>query len=250
MDEKRTKSVAASKRATTSKRARKPTKDALIIENQDYVATIAKSVLSEFGYSIEHIDDFISYGYEGLIQAAARYDDKVGTTFQQYAYLRIKGAIIDGIRKDSGLSRSTYQMVIAAQGALESRAELLHNSSHKNEEEQLSEVFEYVAQGAITSLLSLSDLNEEDIGISDELSIEEQYEKQTQKKLLLDIIATLPEEERITITEYYLKEKTFDEISEEQLGGVTRSWVSRIHARALTRLKVKLLESNFSDTHS
>jgi RNA polymerase sigma factor (sigma-70 family) len=55
------------------------------------------------------------------------------------------------------------------------------------------------------------------------------------------LIATLPEKERLIVEDYYLKEKSFVEIANEN-GGMSKSWVSRLHSRALELLKERLLE--------
>jgi RNA polymerase sigma factor FliA len=80
----------------------------LIEENLDLVKKIAWQIFGKVSGSSE-IEDLIQQGMEGLIHAAQKYTPKEGVNFKQYAYLRIRGSIIDFLRKNSNLCRTTIK---------------------------------------------------------------------------------------------------------------------------------------------
>ena len=80
----------------------------LIEENLDLVKKIAWQIFGKVSGSSE-IEDLIQQGMEGLIHAAQKYTPKEGVDFKQYAYLRIRGSIIDFLRKNSNLCRTTIK---------------------------------------------------------------------------------------------------------------------------------------------
>lgn len=80
----------------------------LVEENLDLVKKIAWQIFGKVSGSSE-IEDLIQQGMEGLIHAAQKYTPKEGIDFKQYAYLRIRGSIIDFLRKNSNLCRTTIK---------------------------------------------------------------------------------------------------------------------------------------------
>lgn len=208
------------------------TRNNLITEYQGLVRVITKKLIAAFSLPTVLKEDLESAGYIGLVEAADRFDPESGTPFVGYAQLRIRGAIIDSIRSNSNLSGKHYKFAKALQGMQSVREEIPM--------ECLEDVLEFAALGALTFQLSLStgDVSE------DELPTEENtpYEilKQSQEQSALRVaIDSLPEKEKAIIEAYYFQGKRFNELSREDVG-LTKSWVSRLHVRALSMLREKI----------
>ena len=86
-----------------------PNVEALIVDNMNLVKKIAWHMHGRVRSAIE-IEDLMQIGYFGLVTAAQKYSPKEGATFASYAVLRIRGAIVDHLRKSSNLCRTTIQM--------------------------------------------------------------------------------------------------------------------------------------------
>ena len=86
-----------------------PNVENLIVENMNLVKKIAWHMHGRVRSAIE-IEDLMQIGYFGLVTAAQKYSPKEGATFASYAVLRIRGAIVDHLRKSSNLCRTTIQM--------------------------------------------------------------------------------------------------------------------------------------------
>ena len=86
-----------------------PNVERLIIDNMNLVRKIAWHMHGRVRAAIE-IEDLMQIGYYGLVTAAQKYSPKEGATFVSYAVLRIRGAIVDHLRKSSNLCRTTIQM--------------------------------------------------------------------------------------------------------------------------------------------
>src|SRR3954471_20841030 len=89
------------------RRSGQPERERLVAENLPYVRAIAAKVKEQLPKEIE-FDDLVSYGTQGLLEAAERFDGKHGASFTTYAYYRVRGAIFDGLRHMGWLSRGEY----------------------------------------------------------------------------------------------------------------------------------------------
>ena len=219
--------------------------DELVIKYQKYAHSIAAKLIASMHLPATQLDEFVSAGYLGLVEAAQRFDGSSGIDFRNFAFLRIKGAIIDSIRASSDLSGKAYRMARAwsASQSLEESYFVggVEHVAH-GDEKALAEIFEFAASGALAFKLSMDDVEEEvaDLvshDVSQEVQMIEQQESASLKKLVLE----LPEKERIVIWGYYFENKTFSQIELEN-DGMTKSWISRLHARALIHLRELFIE--------
>lgn len=80
-------------------------RDALVIKFRPYVLKVARELAESVGFHVE-IDDLIGAGHMGLMEAAARYDPSRGVTFRTFAHRRIRGAMLDGLRRELALTTS------------------------------------------------------------------------------------------------------------------------------------------------
>ena len=76
-------------------------RDALVVANRPYVLKLARELVENVTIHVE-IDDLIGWGHMGLVEAAERYDATRGVRFRTYAHHRIRGAMLDGLRKEYG----------------------------------------------------------------------------------------------------------------------------------------------------
>lgn len=222
-----------------------PTPDDLVHKYQRYVHSVASKLIASMHLPATSLDEFVSAGYLGLVEAAQRFDPQSGIDFKSFAFLRIRGAIIDNIRANSDLSGKAYRMA-RAWGASQEMEESIFFSGTTHEttksDEMLAQVFEFAASGALAFKMSIADVEEEVSEIvCDDLSQEENLIEQERSVDLRKLVEKLPEKERLIVQGYYFDHLSFVEIAERH-DGMTKSWVSRLHTRALSRLKKLYIE--------
>lgn len=224
-------------------------REQLIIEYAPLVKLVAGRLSMYLGYTVE-FDDLVGYGIFGLIDAIDKFDYGKGIKFETYASLRIRGAILDQIRKMDWIPRSLRQK----QKKLESTAmELEVTLGRTPTEEEMAEALEitvdeyYVWEGQtkITGVSSLEDFLEQGSEVKasgTRRAIAEQpeqaMEEQEVKRILVEALQKLTEKERKVVQLYYYEELTLKEISE--VLEVSESRVSQLHTKALQKLKEKL----------
>lgn len=188
-------------------------------------------------------DDLYGVGMLGLIAAADSWDPGRGLQFSTYAYPKIRGAILDELRREDFLPRGRRERVRELEVAYE-RLEQEHGQPPAPEElaEELGVSIDEIDQ-ILLSAASCGQASLED-GQSDQLrtmlcdprseSPVGSAQWNELRDLLIDAIKSLPEQEKTVITLYYGEELLLKEISD--VVGVTESRVSQIHTRALYRL--------------
>jgi RNA polymerase sigma factor for flagellar operon FliA len=210
-----------------------------------YVRSLAATVRKQFNANLE-LDELISYGQVGLLEAADRFDSKVGANFLTFAHYRIKGAIFDGLRKmgvlKGGDARSAYQGERAAAylGNLSDR-EQGGGGRGQSFDDDVREVANAVTGLAVLFATSLEGM--EGMQIADEsLPVDQRLELEQLKKRVRAAMEQLPEKERKLLEGYYFRGKTLEEAGAEI--GQSKSWASRLHARAIEELKRILAEDD------
>ncbi|HEY1099205.1 MAG TPA: sigma-70 family RNA polymerase sigma factor, partial [Myxococcota bacterium] len=144
-------------------------KKELIEQYTPFVRSIAAKIKKGLAKTIE-FDDLIAYGMTGLLEAAERYDPKVGANFMTFSYYRIRGAIYDGLRGMGWVSRSEYQKIRFEERAtqyLENMAarEVVGGDTSKSVEDNIEALANQVSQLVtiyVTSLEAMEDLQVED----------------------------------------------------------------------------------------
>lgn len=204
------------------------------------VHAITRRVMAVSGDYAEN-DDLSSCGTIGLIKAVEKYDCTKGVTFETFATYRIRGEILDFVRRSDWVPRGVRKRVLEMKQAEDELSITLgRHPSDKELCERLG-IEEKTLSKTRTSMehfhvLSLEEMLYETVG---ELSGGESPESALQESELLDMLAKavedLPERDRLIITLYYYEELTLKEISE--VIGVTESRVSQIHSRAVCRIK-------------
>ena len=199
------------------------------------------------------LDDLIAYGTQGLLEAAERFDDTLGVAFGAFAYYRVRGAVYDGLRQFGHLPKSEYAEVKAQQRAHEYLANLnerelgaraggvpLPPSSTEDTMRALHEAMAGVVTSWVTSLEVLAQQGQQ---IADEtLTPEDEAELAQYREVVKRAIAELPDKERHFVQKHYFEDKNLQDAGQEL--GFTKSWASRLHARALELLRKKLGKSD------
>lgn len=214
----------------------------LVTEYQDYVYFLANKVQRRYGIPKNHIEEMIAAGNLGLVEAAGRYDESLHPNFRQYAFLRIRGSILDCVRQISGLSVSAYRTLKkfkAYQDLLEEEASIgSDNKRIKSQKEELSEVLDKLSKGALIFKL---DYEESTLPAEDENNAYNQVSKKSEIKLIKKFINKLSEKQKLVIVEYYFNDKSFTEIAAEN-DGLSKSWVSRLHVSAIDKIRELYME--------
>ena len=203
------------------------------------------------GYNVEY-DDLVSYGIFGLIDAIDKYDYAKEVKFETYASLRIRGAILDQIRKMDWIPRTIRQKQKRIDAVCKDIETRLGRSA--TDEEIASELgisddeyLEWQSQMKITNVVSLNEYMEQGAEVPAEGnqfttsrfdSPEENIEKEELKKVLEESLEQLTEKEKKVILLYYYEDLTLKEIS--NVLEVSESRISQLHTRALQKMKTKM----------
>lgn len=208
--------------------------------------TIARQIWITLGKTLE-LDDLVSSAREGLFDAARRFDATRGVPFRAYANFRVKGAVMDGVRQISTLPRRAHERIAAMEAAMAVSAgdtQVLfarptQSLSDDEAEEYLDDQLGAMATAAAVSLVS--DAMREGDGAEAQLQLnpEAAFLQAEAAEQVRKAIAELSTAERTVVERYYLRSERMDQIAREM--NVNKSWVSRLHARAISRLSRRLL---------
>ena len=215
-----------------------------------FVEQLARRVAATMPHSID-IGDLVQDGVIGLIDAAHRFDEARGIKFETFAERRIRGAMIDALRKDAwprGVRRQRRELEAAREqlrrelGCEPSLADLAKKMG--SDEKRLGRTIVRINAIESTSSMANNDsLDESTIPAALIPSEPEQpdaaYEREQTTGFVRDAIASLPPREQKVIGLYYYSEATMKQIGVEI--GVNESRVSQLHARAIRRLRDALM---------
>jgi RNA polymerase sigma factor for flagellar operon FliA len=211
-----------------------------------FVEALARRMAATMPHSID-ISDLVQDGVIGLIDAAHRFDDSRGIKFETFAERRIRGAMIDALRKDAwprGVRRVRRELEAAREKL---RASLGHEPSLADlaqavgsDEKRLGKTIVRINTIESTSPFSSAESVDETqlpavLVPAEPERPDMQYERDEVKNRVRNAIATLPAREQRVIALYYYNEVTMKDIGAEL--GVNESRVSQLHARAIRRLR-------------
>ncbi len=218
-------------------------REQLILEYAGVVNLVAGRLSMYLGYTVEY-DDLVGYGIFGLIDAIDKYDMEKNVKFETYASLRIRGAILDEIRKMDWIPRTLRQKqkkMDAAAAKIEAECGRTAKGDEIANELGISveEYENWKAEAEFTNLISLDDYLET-MGAKFQQP-DHAIQKQELKEMLVEALKKLTEKEQNVITLYYYEELTLKEIS--QILSVSESRVSQLHTKALKKIKEQLGDS-------
>ncbi len=222
----------------------------LVDSNVAFVRAISAKIKETLPREIE-FDDLVAYGMQGLLEAAERFDGRVGTSFTTFAYYRVRGAVFDGLRGMGWLPRGEYarmrfeERAAAYLGHLADREagnESEIDPSMEHEVRQLAEALGNVAAIFITTL----DSHREEMEANSLSPAPHQtLEKNERDRLIAHALASLPEKERRLLHLYYYEDRSLADAGAAL--GLSKSWSSRLHARAIELLKEALAKSELGN---
>lgn len=226
-------------------------REKIILEYAPLVKVVAGRLSMYLGYNVEY-EDLVSYGIFGLIDAIDKFDCLKDVKFETYASLRIRGAILDQIRKMDWIPRTIRQKQKRIDAAIKEIETQYGRSATDEEIAKLlgitdEEYLEWQSQMKITNVVSLNEFLEQGSEVSNEAgstksaafdSPEEILERDELKKMLAQALEILTEKERKVIVLYYYEDLTLKEIS--NILEVSESRISQLHTRALQKMKGKL----------
>lgn len=220
------------------------TQDALIEQYREYAEKLVRGLMRHLSLPSSDFDDMLAAGYMGLVEAARRYtkSHRDGAKFVTFAYFRIRGAVIDWIRDSSSLSGRAYHLARALEASNDfAESQIAQNLEGFTEGDELANLLEATTGHLLIYRLSLNDAKDEvESIISEEDNCEDKLVRRGLHDALRHAVASLPEKERTIVEAYYYQGKSFKEIVDEG-PEMSKSWVSRLHTRAIKLLRDKLL---------
>ncbi|WP_211224296.1 RNA polymerase sigma factor FliA [Oceanospirillum maris] len=221
----------------------------LIDQHAPLVKRVAQHLLNRLPSTVM-LDDLVQAGMIGLIEASQKFDGTKGASFETYASIRIRGAMIDEVRRYDWAPRSVHRnsrRVSEAIKVVESRTgrDAKDNEIASEMGVSVTEYNSYVQDTAGTKLFSFDEItgNEDNsFELPDEGSPEPDaaVEGNAFQEALANAIAALPERERMVLALYYTEGLNLKEIG--SVLDVSESRVSQIHSQAALRLRSRLSE--------
>jgi RNA polymerase sigma factor FliA len=220
-----------------------------VVAGLPFVEALARRLAASMPHSID-IGDLVQDGVLGLIDAAHRFDEDRGIKFETFAERRVRGAMIDALRREAwprGVRRVRRELEAARETL---RRELGHEPSLADlaakvgsDEKRLGRTILRINTIESTSPLSSADhLDETSLPAalvpSEPEAPDSAYERSEVKERIRSALATLPERERRLVSLYYFSDVTMKQIGAEL--GVNESRVSQLHARAIQRLRAAM----------
>jgi len=223
-------------------------REKLIIEYSGLVKVVAGKLSMYLGYNVEY-DDLVGYGVFGLIDAIDKFDYGKGIKFETYASLRIRGEILDQIRRMDWIPRTVRQkqkQLDAAYRTVEERTGRLATDEEIAEELgiTLDDLCNMQNETKVSNIISLDeymeqgDVKVEPVETKDYMQPDKVVEKAELKKLLMEVLETLTEKEKKVVMLYYYEDMTLKEIS--CVLEVSESRVSQLHSKALLKMRQRL----------
>jgi len=228
-------------------------RDRLVEQHVSLVQAVARKLKRQITARVE-VDDLVGYGSKGLLEAAERFDPSHGVSFSTFAYYRIRGAMLDGVRTMGWYSRADY----ARYRAEERANEYLRNQADRegaaaastvregasapaaadDKEAALAgvaEILSGIATVHITSLEAAATVADDSLPPPDAA-----LDTGRVGARIHEAVKTLPERERQLMELYYFADKNLEEAG--AVMGLSKSWACRLHARAVMLLRDRLAD--------
>jgi len=218
----------------------KPGADRLVEAFQTYAHAIAAEVIRK--YPTVDRDEIRGSAELGLVEAANSFDPTRGVLFKTFAYYRIRGAIYDGLRKMGWFARdSRLKFESGANEYMKDHAESAPAAA--SPDDAVKELEDITASVVNCYILSLTDMPGE-APETGRKSAEEEYGEREMRDHLREALTKLPPKNRQVLEDYYFRDQTLESIGERL--GLSKSWVSRLHAKSLEMARAVLKQSGIT----
>lgn len=224
------------------------TSNELLEQYSPLVKRIAQHLLARLPSSVV-LDDLLQAGMIGLLEASRKFDPGKGASFETYAGIRIRGSIIDEVRRGDWTPRSVHRNGRRVSEAI--RVVELRTGRDASDADVAAELditvaaYHALLQDSLDSrLFSIDELSHDEddsVGMQfegDDPGPDESFQSASFRQALADAIGALPEREKLVMALYYDEELNLKEIG--SVLGVSESRVSQIHTQAALRLKGRL----------
>lgn len=204
-------------------------------------------------------EDMVSYGMIGLMDAISKFDESKGMKFSTYASIRIKGSIIDEIRKMSPISKGAIDKLNRYNDAVESLQRKLQREPLDDEIaavlgisiKEIMEIEGYINYMSVVSLDELISLRDDDVSVISTIqdenspSPEGEFQDKEQVEYLAKALDMLNEKDKTILSLYYYDELTLKEIG--NILNVSESRVCQLHSRAIIHLRKAMGELKYME---
>ena len=223
----------------------KDQRDRRIVENLGLVKRIAYHLVTRLPSTV-HVDDLIQAGMIGLIEASKHYDPSQGASFETYAGIRVRGAMLDEVRHADWSPRSLHKKMREVSEAMR---EIEHETGRDARDFEVAErmgislddfhtIMRDSASARIFSLDQAED-NGQSLNVpTDEKEPLAALQKEGFQQALAKCISELPEREQMVMSLYYNEELNLKEIG--LVLEISESRVCQIHGQALNRIRAKM----------
>ena len=221
-----------------------------IVRHASLVKRIAYHLLNRLPPTVQ-IDDLIQAGMVGLLEAASNFDADMGASFETFAGIRIRGSMIDEIRRSDWTPRSVHRKFRSVSEAIRK----IENETGEDAKDadvalalgiSLGDYHQILIDSSSSRIYSIDTMEEntQDAAIpsSSEITPEEALGKDEYQQQLAEAVRQLPEKEQLVMSLYYDDELNFREIGE--ILDVTESRICQLHGQALLRVKARMSDWN------
>lgn len=220
----------------------------LVVKHAQLVKKIAHHLRGRLPQTVL-LEDLIQAGMIGLLEAAKKFDAGKGASFETYAGIRIRGHMLDEVRRNDWVPRSVYKNSRVISDAVRKIENKLGRDAKDYEIASelgvgIKEYHLMLKDASTTQLFAFEDLgiSEDTVSQSNEKGIKNEPLTEVQRddlyQQLIQIIDGLPEREKMVLSLYYEQELNLKEIGE--VLGVSESRVSQIHSQAMIRVKARM----------
>lgn len=226
----------------------------LVKQYSSLVKRIAYHLMGRLPPTIQ-ADDLIQAGMIGLLEASRNYDEGQGASFETYSGIRIRGAMLDEIRKNDWVPRSVHKKSRVLAQVIRNIEAVTGRDARDSEIADslgisLDEYHKMLKDASGQRVFSIDEVGADGMSIADSYADDragplEGLQSEGFRDHLLEAISSLPERERMVMTLYYDEELNLREIG--AIIGVSESRVSQIHSQAVIRLQARMIEWTTSE---
>lgn len=219
------------------------TLEQFVADHQLLVRKIALHIKRRLPSHIE-LEDLLQAGFVGLLEARNHYKLNMGATFETFASIRIRGSIIDSLRKNSWGTRESIRNMRRINDAI-TKIEQRHHKHPSSEEIaaelgiSMEEHEEMCQQINICNVVNIDIVDENNSELVNEMDDPSEIRQQEDFiQYIKDILVTLPEREQMVLSLYYIEEFTFKQIGE--ILDLTEARICQLHSQSIARLQAKI----------
>lgn len=222
-------------------------RDWLIEKHKPMVLHLAKKISNSLPFPTD-FEDLVAYGQLGLVEASERFDAARGNSFSTFAFYRVRGAIYDGLRDMGAISRSrafrfaTHANEMVMTEVDDATGETGTAASVDDEVKSIEKIIDNLMPIYFMSLDA-----EGAKEVTDETAFTPaDYEREELLNVIRAVLDELEPEEKEMLDKIYYKHLSMTDLAAQM--GVTKSWVSRLHARAVKHLQAALVKRGILDS--